>query len=183
MRKAIFLDRDGVINVDHGYVGKIQDFEFLPGVIDSLAYLKRSGFLLVLVTNQSGIARGFYTEQDFHTLTAHMQNVLQEHDASFDGVYFCPHHPQAQIEAYRQNCSCRKPLPGMFIQAQQELNIDMANSWMVGDHASDLKAAQAANISNLVLVGEHLEKELPKCSKAQAFTSLAAFVASMQGSN
>lgn len=179
MRKAIFLDRDGVINKDYGYVGRISDFEFLPRTIEALAKLKAQGWMLVLVTNQSGIARGMYTEQDFHELTAYMQQILQTHHAEFDRVYFCPHHPEASIEAYRQDCSCRKPKPGMLFQAAEELHIDLESSWMVGDHASDLKAAAAAGVGHLVLVGEHISSELPKYPQATSFADLAAFADSL----
>lgn len=181
MRKAIFLDRDGVINKDYGYVGRISDFEFLPRTIDALAKLKAQGWLLVLVTNQSGIARGMYTEQDFHELTTYMQNMLRAHHAEFDRVYFCPHHPNASIGVYRQDCSCRKPKPGMLLQAAEELQIELESSWMVGDHASDLKAAAAAGVGHLVLVGEHIATEFPKCPQAASFTDLAAFVDSLLG--
>lgn len=176
MHKAIFLDRDGVINKDYGYVGKISDFEFLPKVVTSLAKLKAQGWLLVLVTNQSGIARGMYTEADFWTLTEYMQGELAKEQAEFDKVYFCPHHPDAKVEAYRKECDCRKPKPGMFLQAARDLDLDLASSIMVGDHASDLVAASAAGIKKLVLVGEHLSTELLKCPQAESYTDLASFV-------
>lgn len=176
MRKAIFLDRDGVINVDHGYVGQVEDFQFLPNVIESLAKLKSLGWCLVLITNQSGIARGFYSEQDFHNLTNFMQTELTKAHAQFDAVYFCPHHPEAAVPAYRQDCSCRKPKPGMILQAAQELKLDLANSIMIGDHASDLQAAASAGVPQLVLVGSHVDKESAKIPEAAVFTSLADFV-------
>lgn len=176
MHKAVFLDRDGVINVDHGYVGKIEDFEFLPHVKEALAFLKAQQWKLILVTNQSGIARGMYSEQDFHKLTDFMQGELSKVNAQFDGVYFCPHHKEAQVAEYRQDCSCRKPKPGMLLKAAQELDIDLGLSIMVGDHASDIKAAKAAGISKLVLVGTHISTESSKVPEAQVFTDLYDFV-------
>lgn len=173
MLKAVFLDRDGVINKDYGYVGTIEQFEFLPRVSWALAQLKAQGWKLILVTNQSGIARGMYTESDFHKLTAFMQEQLKASGAEFDGVYFCPHHPEAQVEGYRKDCDCRKPKPGMFLKAAKELGVGLEDSIMIGDHASDLIAAQSAGIQHLILVGEHVQKEAPKVPQAQVYRDLA----------
>lgn len=158
---AVFLDRDGTLNVDHGYVHQIDDFQFIEGVIDACRKLKQMGFLLVLVTNQSGIARGKFSEEQFMQLTEWMDWSLADRDVDLDGIYFCPHHPEAVDESYRQNCDCRKPQPGMFLAAQRELNIDMAASYMVGDKIEDMQAAMAANVGNKVLVrsGKPITKE------------------------
>ncbi|WP_455817748.1 D-glycero-beta-D-manno-heptose 1,7-bisphosphate 7-phosphatase [Pseudomonas cerasi] len=149
---AIFLDRDGTINVDHGYVFESDNFEFIDGVIDAMRELKEMGFALVLVTNQSGIARGLFTEDQFMHLTEWMDWSLADRDVDLDGIYFCPHHPEAIVEELRQSCDCRKPQPGMFLTAQQELNIDMAASYMVGDKIEDMQAALAAGVGKKVLV-------------------------------
>lgn len=149
---AIFLDRDGTINVDHGYVSEIDNFEFIDGVIDAMRELKQMGFALVLVTNQSGIARGMFSEDQFMTLTEWMDWSLADRDVDLDGIYFCPHHPDGTIEALRQSCDCRKPQPGMLFTAQQELNIDMSASYMVGDKKEDMQAAAAAGVGKKVLV-------------------------------
>lgn len=149
---AIFLDRDGTINVDHGYVSEIDNFEFIDGVIDAMRELKRMGFALVLVTNQSGIARGMFSEDQFMQLTEWMDWSLADRDVDLDGIYFCPHHPEAIVEELRQSCDCRKPEPGMLLTAQQELNIDMASSYMVGDKIEDMQAAKAAGVGKKVLV-------------------------------
>lgn len=180
MKKAVFFDRDGVINRDYGYVGTRDRFEFLPQVPESLAALKKMGYLTVLVTNQSGIARGMFTIEDFESLTEYMQHELGTYEAAFDGVYFCPHHPKAQIAAFRCACSCRKPKPGMFFWAQKELDIDLEHSIMVGDHASDIEAAQSAGIKKLILVGDHLATDGPKVPQAQRFADLEQFVRSLQ---
>ncbi len=111
---AIFLDRDGTINVDHGYVHEIDNFEFIDGVIDAMRELKEMGYALVLVTNQSGIARGKFTEAQFETLTEWMDWSLADRGVDLDGIYYCPHHPQGAVEEYRQTCDCRKPHPGML---------------------------------------------------------------------
>lgn len=149
---AIFLDRDGTINVDHGYVFESDNFEFIDGVIDAMRELKKMGFALVLVTNQSGIARGLFTEDQFMHLTEWMDWSLADRDVDLDGIYFCPHHPEGIVEEFRQSCDCRKPQPGMFLTAQQDLNIDMASSYMVGDKIEDLQAASAAGVGKKVLV-------------------------------
>ncbi len=144
---AIFLDRDGVINEDTGYVSQVDDFHFLPGVIDALQLLKKKGYLLVVVTNQSGIARGYFSEDDFMNLTEWMDWSLADRDVDLDGIYFCPHHPD-----HGAPCDCRKPEPGMLLLAQQELGIDMSRSYMVGDKPSDLKAAVNAGVSHKIMV-------------------------------
>lgn len=149
--KAIFLDRDGTINVDHGYVHQIDDFQFIDGVIDALLALKKKGYLLVLVTNQSGIARGYFSEAQFLQLTEWFDWSLADRGVDFDGIYYCPHHPEGQGE-YRETCDCRKPNAGMFTQAIAELNIDPAQSIMVGDKLEDLLAAEKAGVKTKILV-------------------------------
>lgn len=130
---AIFLDRDGTINIDHGYVSEIDNFEFIEGVIEAMAELKAMGYALVLVTNQSGIGRGYYSEDQFLHLTEWMDWSLADRGVDLDGIYYCPHHPDAIIEEYKKECDCRKPATGMFMDAKAQLNIDMASSYMVGD--------------------------------------------------
>ena len=149
---AVFLDRDGVINQDTGYVSCVDDFHFIDGAIEALQILKQKGYCLVLVTNQSGIARGYFSEKQFMHLTEWMDWSLADHDVDLDGIYYCPHHPQGTVEAYRQTCDCRKPHPGMFISAQEFLHIDMAASFMVGDKLEDMQAAAAAGVGTKVLV-------------------------------
>ncbi len=149
---AIFLDRDGTINVDHGYIHEIDNFQFIEGAIEAMHELKKMGFALVMVTNQSGIARGIFSEDDFMQLTEWMDWSLADRDVDLDGIYFCPHHPEAVIEEYRQQCDCRKPQPGMLLSAQKELNIDMAASYMVGDKIDDMLAGKAAGVGRKVLV-------------------------------
>ncbi|WP_130834098.1 D-glycero-beta-D-manno-heptose 1,7-bisphosphate 7-phosphatase [[Erwinia] mediterraneensis] len=149
---AIFLDRDGTVNVDHGYVHDIDHFQFIDGVIESMRELKKMGFALVLVTNQSGIARGMFTEDQFMQLTEWMDWSLADRDVDLDGIYYCPHHPQASVAEYRQQCDCRKPQPGMLLSAQQQLHIDMSASYMVGDKLEDMLAGAAAGVGKKVLV-------------------------------
>lgn len=183
MNKAAFFDRDGVINIDYGFVGQIENYDLIQGVPDALRFLKDRGFYLVLVTNQSGIARGKYTESDFFKVSSFMQANLSLYDACFDKIYFCPHHPSADLPQYRCDCDCRKPKSGMFYKAQKELNLDMRECLMFGDHASDLLAAKNAGISKLYLVGTHLDEESPKIKEAMCFSSLAESVKKIKNEN
>ena len=158
---AIFLDRDGTINVDHGYVHEIDEFEFIDGVIDAMRELKQMGYALIVVTNQSGIARGKFTEAQFETLTEWMDWSLADRGVDLDGIYFCPHHPTEGVAPYRKECQCRKPGPDMILDAAKYLKIDLAASYMVGDKSSDMKAAIAAGVGHKVLVktGKALTEE------------------------
>lgn len=183
MRKAAFFDRDGVINIDYGFVGLIENYDLIDGVADVLHALKEAGYLLILVTNQSGIARGKYTESDFFKVTSFMQANLSLKDACFDGVYFCPHHPNADLEQYRKDCECRKPKSGMFLKAASDLDIDLQSSVMFGDHASDLIAARDAGITSLFLVGEHISTEKDKISGIKCHKKLQDALFSYQNEN
>ncbi|WP_413114009.1 D-glycero-beta-D-manno-heptose 1,7-bisphosphate 7-phosphatase [Thaumasiovibrio sp. DFM-14] len=151
-KPAVFIDRDGVINVDHGYVHTTDDFEYIDGVFEACQQLKAMGYLLVLVTNQSGIARGMFSEDDFLTLTEWMDWNFVDNGVEFDGIYYCPHHPDKGVGDYKQDCECRKPKPGMLLSARDYLKIDMANSVMIGDKAEDMMAAKAAEVKTRVLV-------------------------------
>ncbi|NLS14157.1 D-glycero-beta-D-manno-heptose 1,7-bisphosphate 7-phosphatase [Vibrio sp. SM6] len=151
-KPAVFIDRDGVINVDHGYVHDEHDFEFIDGVFAATKALKEMGYLLVLVTNQSGIARGKFSEDRFLSLTQWMDWNFVDNGVEFDGIYYCPHHPEGAVEAYRQTCDCRKPEPGMFFSARDFLKIDMEKSVMIGDKKEDMMAAQAAGVATRILV-------------------------------
>lgn len=161
---AIFFDRDGTLNLDYGYVCDIDRFEFIDGTIDALSELKEMGFALVLVTNQSGIARGLFTEAQFETLTEWMDWSLADRGVDLDGIYYCPHHSEGNVDAFRQICDCRKPLPGMLLSARDFLHIDMAASYMVGDKLEDMQAATAAQVGTCVLV----RTGKPVTSKAEA---------------
>ncbi len=152
MQPAAFLDRDGVINLDHGYVARREEFEWVPGVREGAAQLHRAGFALVVITNQSGIGRGLYTEADFLRLTDWMSGEFAAAGAPLAGVYFCPHHPIDAVGEFRKVCGCRKPAPGMLLKAAAELSLDMGRSVVFGDKASDLQAAEAAGVPERVLL-------------------------------
>ena len=141
------MDRDGVINYDKGYVCKIEDFEFVKGIFEILDYFQKKGFKLFIVTNQSGIGRGYYTLKDFEILNEWMLKELKKRGIKIERVYFCPHAPE-------EGCSCRKPNIGMFQKAFKEFKIDKKSSWMIGDKLSDTKAAVSAGIENTILIGD-----------------------------
>ncbi|ABM04972.1 D-alpha,beta-D-heptose 1,7-bisphosphate phosphatase [Psychromonas ingrahamii 37] len=167
-KRAVFLDRDGVINVDNGYVSQRDDFEFIDGVIDACKALKEKGYLLVVITNQSGIARGYFSEEQFHTLTEWMDWSLADRGVDLDGFYYCPHHAEKGIGEYKIDCDCRKPKPGMLISAIEDLDIDASQSILVGDKVSDIQAGLAAGINTnyLVRTGKTITAEGEKIATA-----------------
>ncbi len=146
MEKALFLDRDGVINEDLGYVWRIEDFHFIDGIFDLCRAAKDMGFLRIVVTNQAGIARGYYDESQFHGLTDWMKREFSAHQSSIDAVYFCPYHPTAGLGRYRRKSDWRKPAPGMLLQATRDFDLDLAASALIGDAAIDIEAGQAAGV-------------------------------------
>lgn len=135
--RAVFLDRDGTLNADKGYLHRAEDFEWLPGALQALRRLEEMGFLLVVLTNQSGIARGYYEERDFLALNRWMLDDLQRRGIHIARVYYCPHHPRAAVARYRAECDCRKPKLGMFERAIRELRIDAGRSYAIGDKLRD----------------------------------------------
>lgn len=149
--RAVFLDRDGTINEEKDYLWRIEEFSFIAGAVDAIRLLKGAGYLVVVVTNQSGIGRGFYNEEDLARLHDHMGRELQRQGVSVDACYYCPHHPQHGVGHYAMDCSCRKPLPGMLLQAAFELEIDLAASWMIGDKKADIDAGLAAGCRTVLV--------------------------------
>ncbi len=158
LKKAVFLDRDGTINTEKEYLYRIEEFEFINGATDAICLLNRSGHLVIVVTNQSGVARGYYDEQDVIKLHQHIDKLLANAGARVDAWYYCPHHPQGRGR-YAKQCTCRKPLPGMLFNAAEELAVDLSSSWMVGDKIADVEAGMAAGCrSVLVLTGYGTEE-------------------------
>jgi len=143
--KTIFLDRDGVINKEKNYLHKVEDFEFIDGIFKSCKYLKSLGYEIIIVTNQSGISRGYYSENDFQNITDWMINQFNKNGIEILNIFYCPHSPNS-------DCNCRKPKPGMLIEAKNMHSINMKKSWMVGDSERDIEAANLAGIDNTVMV-------------------------------
>lgn len=179
-RRAVFLDRDGTINVEKNYLCKIEDFEFIPGVPGAIKKLKDAGLLVIVVSNQSGIARGYFDEETVRKLHQHIQQELVALGTSIDDFYFCPHHPEQGLGAYKLSCQCRKGNPGLLLQAAREHGIDLPKSYMVGDKLADIEAGQRAGCKTLlVLTGygastsSKLEDETVKrCSDLDCAASL-----------
>ena len=153
MQKAVFLDRDGVINVDKSYVYKQEDFEFCEGVFEALQHFKRLGYLLIIVTNQSGIGRGYYREEDFQSLSAWMKQEFLHVNIGIDAIYHCPHAPEV-------GCECRKPKSGMFQEAIRDFDIDVRASWMIGDKQCDIEAALGVGIKQTIMLGKRNVKTI-----------------------
>lgn len=159
MEKVVFLDRDGVINVEKNYLHTIEEFEFIDGVFESLQYLQTLGYKLVIITNQSGIGRGYYTQEQYDLLTNWMKKEFIKKNIFISEVFCCPHAPD-------DKCDCRKPKIGMIKQASTIIDIDYAHSWLIGDKESDILTAQNANIPNTIQVqsGHDFNKSESKAS-------------------
>ncbi|EKE02638.1 MAG: histidinol-phosphatase [uncultured bacterium] len=161
MNKAVFFDRDGVLNADGDYVTSISYIDLYDSSADIVAYCRNLGFKIIIVTNQPVIARGIISEQDLIQLHQDYQSLMMEQnkEAKIDKIYYCPHHPNANIPEYRINCNCRKPKPGMILQAQEEFDIDLKNSFMIGDRISDIIAGYLAGCKTVqCLTGKHTEE-------------------------
>lgn len=155
-RPALFLDRDGVLNVDRGYVCKLEDFEWIEGAKDCVKNFKDRGWFVFVVTNQSGIARGFYTEAEMETLHAHMAEELKAHGTGIDRFYHAPWHEEGEVARYRKASIDRKPGPGMLLQAMAEFPINREQSFLIGDKQTDMEAARAAGVGAFLFSGGNI---------------------------
>lgn len=151
INRAVFLDRDGTINEDKGYLYRIEDFVYLDGVVEALRLFHKMGFLIIIITNQSGIARGYYTEKDMEKLHKWLVEDLTEKGVPVAGIYYCPHHPESKIEKYRKDCQCRKPGTALFKQAAEELQIELEKSYAIGDKIRDLKICEEYSMQGILL--------------------------------
>ncbi len=166
MEKAIFLDRDGTLNRDSGYVHKIEDFELLEGVIEGLKLLAQS-YIFIIVTNQSGIGRGYYTIEDFHKFNEKLIETLKKEGIHIKEIYFCPHHPDVK-------CRCRKPHTENIEKAIKKFNIDIKNSWMIGDHPSDVALGTNAGCKTVFLLTGHGKKHINHLLKKKIEPTITA---------
>jgi D-glycero-D-manno-heptose 1,7-bisphosphate phosphatase len=172
-RPAAFLDRDGVLNVDHGYAHRPEQLEWIEGAAEAVRLLNEAGYYVLVITNQSGIARGYYDETAVQSFHAHMQDDLAAHGAHIDAFYYCPHHPEGIIKQFAVHCRCRKPGPGMLEQAAREWPIDTGASFLIGDRDDDLAAATAFKIrgikfnSQIDSLPDLVRREIAYCSSSQ----------------
>jgi D-glycero-D-manno-heptose 1,7-bisphosphate phosphatase len=141
LKPAVFLDRDGTLAHEVGYINHLSRFQLYPFAVEAVRLVNRAGFLAVVVTNQAGVARGYFPETMIQEVHGHLRAVMEAGGARLDGIYYCPHHPSAGEPPYRQDCDCRKPRPGLALRAASELGIDLSRSWVVGDRPGDLELA------------------------------------------
>jgi D,D-heptose 1,7-bisphosphate phosphatase len=151
VNKAVFLDRDGTIVEDIGYLNNPQQIQFIPGSIEAIKKLNEAGYKVVVITNQAGVARGLITEDMLQTIDKTLHKFILNGGAHLDGVYYCPHHPEHGVHPYKQECECRKPHPGLIKRAHRDLNIDLSQSFMVGDKATDIQAGKRAGTKSILV--------------------------------
>jgi D-glycero-D-manno-heptose 1,7-bisphosphate phosphatase len=161
-RGAVFLDRDGTINVEVGYLSRPEDFALIPGSAEAVGRLNAAGFAVVVISNQSGVARGYFDEADVARVNDKMVQELRRHGARLDAIYYCPHHPEFGNGSYRRECDCRKPKPGMVRRAERELGVDAAGSFVVGDHRGDVMLAKNVGAASILVLSGHGGEELEK---------------------
>jgi D-glycero-D-manno-heptose 1,7-bisphosphate phosphatase len=178
-RKALFLDRDGVVNIDTGYVHAPSACVFVDDIFELVRAANRADYAVVLVTNQAGIGRGYFTLGQFEAFTDWMLGEFEKRGARIDRVYFCPHHPEFGLGELRQTCACRKPQPGMFFQARADFDLDMEKSLMIGDKLSDLEAAEHAGVTHRFLLTSPGERDLALPSSLGSLGSLGSRIDSL----
>ena len=175
-RPGILLDRDGTIIVDHGYVGTVDRVEFIPGAADAIASFNQAGIPVAVVTNQAGVARGFYGLDDVARVHEHIAARLAAHGARIDMFVYCPYHPAGVVEAFARWSDDRKPAPGMARAAQASLNLDLPASWVVGDRPEDMGLARAIGASGAYLGAGHLEADGPGVWRFPSLAAAAPFI-------
>lgn len=158
--KAVFIDRDGTINEEVGHLGDVDRFRLYSESARAIRMLNEAGYKVVVITNQAGIAKGYFTEEDVEEIHAHMKAELAKADAHVDAIYYCVHHPEFGDGEYRQACSCRKPEPGMILQAAKDLDIDLSQSYMIGDTAKDMIAGKRAGCRTILVLTGYGKDEL-----------------------
>ncbi len=162
MNKAVFLDRDGTIVEDVGYLNNPQQLKFIPGSIEAIKKLNEASYKVVVITNQAGVARGLITEDMLQTIDKTLHKWLLNGGAHLDGIYYCPHHPEHGVHPYKQECECRKPHPGLIKKAEKDLDIDLSQSWMIGDKYSDMLDGKRAGTKTIFVTSGRGQEEKKK---------------------
>ena len=165
MNRAVFFDRDGTLNEEVHYLHKIEDFKWIEGAIDAIKFCNDNGYLAIVITNQSGVARGYYPESDIMKLYNWMNNDLAKYGAHLDGIYYCPHYPTGKVKEYAIDCDCRKPKPGMLFKAKKDHNIDLKSSYLIGDGVRDVECAETAGVKGIRYAGGNLYQTLTEGMK------------------
>lgn len=150
-KPAVFLDRDGTVNEQMGYINHIRRFVLLPGSAEAIRLLNRHGYLTIIVSNQSGVARGYFPIDLVHEVHDHMEALLKKERARVDGIFFCPHYPRGDVPEYSRDCDCRKPRTGLIEQACSQFSVDMAKSYVIGDRCSDMALARKAGLKGILV--------------------------------
>lgn len=171
LKKACFLDRDGIINIDSGYVYRIEDFIFIEGIFELCHIYQKEGYLLIIVTNQAGIARGYFTEKDYQNLNSWMLEEFNKKAIHITDVFYSPHHEKHGIGGYKQVSMDRKPNPGMILSAKEKYNIELTQSLLLGDKESDMIAGERANIGRLIFINNKIQQK-----KWEQYPTLKEFV-------
>jgi D-glycero-D-manno-heptose 1,7-bisphosphate phosphatase len=166
MERAVFVDRDGVISEEVGYIGDSEDFRLIPHSAEAVKLINQSGLKIIAITNQSGVARGYFSEEMLGHIHRKMEKLLSDQGAFLDGIYYCPHHPEATVQAYRMECDCRKPATGLLIQASKEHSIDVSSSYLVGDKRTDIECAHRAGAKGILVLTGYGKDELRKFNSA-----------------
>lgn len=172
--RAVFLDRDGTICEEVGYLESIWQMRLIPRAGEAVRLLNEQGFKVVVVTNQSGVARGFFPESILEKIHAEMSLQLRKEGAYLDGIYYCPHHPTEGTAPYLQECDCRKPATGLLLRAAESLNLDLPSSYMIGDHISDIECGQRVGAETVLLLTGHGQEAL---AKRETWTKLPSYIA------
>lgn len=165
--RGVFLDRDGTINEEVEYLNDVDQLKLIDGTIEAIRLLNDADYKVVVITNQSGIAKGYLTEAQLQIIHTELKKMLQKENVYIDAIYYCPHHPDAEVDAYRVDCQCRKPKPGMLKQAAKDLDIDLKNSFVIGDKISDLSAGDVTGCRKILVrtgYGKEMEKDLRNVS-------------------
>jgi len=166
MSKAVFMDRDGTIIEDVGYLNHPGAIQFIPGSIEAIKMLNAAGYKVIVITNQAGVARGLISENMLQTIDKTLHKWLLSGGAHLDGIYYCPHHPEHGYYPYRQVCECRKPHPGLIKRAQKDFDIDLSQSYMIGDKATDIEAGQKVGVKTIMVLSGHGTEEKGKLKNA-----------------